>query len=1052
MQRLRTYLRFLCATLLLLGASACNPEFGPSPKQKGTLSLWPQLFEGLQMSGSNTRALVPDTADPVNAGDSVEARDELRENYLRSLDVFVKRSDAAENADWFKVYHLYNVEGIEQVKHQLAANWNEEGYLPNVNYDIYATANNNHTREGAPTLPASLTELKALTTTTNSVFRYHSETDVAGSNYMRSDDENDGRKKEFLMDGKIEGWQIDPNRAEQVFDMDLNRAAVKIIVNFKYSDLKTMVLVSDDKVDPMPKILNPETGQDSLGTLKVYLENVGRTPGLPRWKYVNFVMESSDITGGALDGPTPANKYRTYGSNFIATKLHGDEVPNIDDSYTLTTYTYPIDWSDNPAKAPYLLLSVFYATADNQQWRSYYRIPVCDESKTTSLKRNHIYIVNAEIASLGASNDSFEAPDEELRIEYHVIPWTETNIQQEATVIKISDTKYLTVSPTTYTLKGNERQSIDLLWYASVSPSDQRYVDIDPSSLNISFVNYLGQTIDIKGTVTKQVRNAQGDLVTATENNTDGTGDIVITATAPTGTGTANGEKVIITITPGGIIRVASDALDSRAIKDISFDVKLKNVNDLPAEHVTIRHFPLDNLQSITGLWSSRWDGSSGTTSETVYTYDPVAAGWSEWEGFEWEVCDESTYNSLEDSERKTDILHHTDELSTPAGATNISSHPGGVPISQSEWAAGIGNNNTDRQNANSEGNAVNGYYATGGSATEETNGDYRFNNGATPTYTWNGNAVTLSCVDYNSRNRSWTYNGYDYVVGTSLYQYQNNRYRIRTNLWKYANYYHIETLYDYDLTHYFRKKYYRTEEVVAPPSTGQWVDWDRDNGQTYNEANAKYTTGLNFTAKIFNTSDSKIYAIGVTNNDNNYTYNRATSQTSYGTYSTSGTFANTTSSFANLTNNQMYVVQVTASSTQFVLGKPVLDANYQSQDHVASPAFMIASQLGATMTFNNGADAATHCGTYMEVGMDGTRYVNWRLPTAEEIGVIIQYQDNNKVQGTTMVKVLGGAWYWTLNGSSANVPSGSGGSQNGAYTRCIRDMSLEEINALNNR
>lgn len=1037
--------------LILLGVSACIPEFGPTSGKGGSLSLWPQLFEGLQVNGNKTRgALVPDTTDPVNAGDSVEARDELRENYLRSLDVFVKRSDAAENADWFKVYHLYNVEGIEQVKHQIAANWSEEGYLPNVGYDIYATANNNHTREGAPTLPASLTALKALTTTTNSIFRYHSETDVADSNFMRSDDENDGRKKEFVMDGRIEGWQIDPNRSEQVFDMDLNRNAVKIIVNLKYSDIKSMVLVSDDMVEPMPKILNPVTGQDSLGTLKTYLENVGRTPGLPRWKYVNFVMESSDIAGGTLDGPTPVEKYRTYGGNFVANKLHGDEVQNIDDSYTITTYTYPTDWSDNPSKAPYLLLSIFYVTAENQQWRSYYRIPVCDESKTTSLKRNHIYIVNAEIASLGASNDSFEAPDEELRIEYHVIPWTETNIQQEATVIKISDTKYLTVSPTTYTLKGDERQSIDLLWYASVSPPDQRYVDIDPSSLHISFVNYLGQTIDIKGTVTKQVRNAQGNLVTATENNTDGTSDIVITATAPTASGTANGEKVIITITPGGIIRVASDALDSRAIKDISFDVKLKNVNDLPAEHVTIRHFPLDNVQSITGHWSSRWDGTSGTTTETVYTYDPVASGWGDWDGFEWEVCDESTYNSLEDSERKTDILHHTDELSTPAGATNITSHPGGVLTSQSAWAAGIGSSNTDRQNANSEGNAVNGYYATGGSSTSQTNNTYSFSRNTTlnPTITWNGTTVSLTANDRNGTSRTWSYTGSDYVSSVTT----NNDRRAVTTLWTYANYYHIETLYDYDLTHYFRKKYYRTEEIVAPPSTGRWVDWDRDNGQTYNTANAKYTTGLNFTAKIFNTSDNNIYAIGVTNNNNNYTYSRATSQTSYGTYSTDGAFANSNSSFANLSNNQMYVVQVTASSTQFVLGKPTLDGNYQSQDHVASPAFMIASQLGATMTFNNGADAATHCGTYMEVGMDGTRYVNWRLPTKEEINVIIQYQDDNKVSGTTMVKVLGGAWYWTLDGSSANVPSGSGGTQNGAYTRCIRDMSLDEINALNNR
>ena len=135
-------------------------------------------------------------------------------------------------------------------------------------------------------------------------------------------------------------------------------------------------------------------------------------------------------------------------------------------------------------------------------------------------------------------------------------------------------------------------------------------------------------------------------------------------------------------------------------------------------------------------------------------------------------------------------------------------------------------------------------------------------------------------------------------------------------------------------------------------------------------------------------------------------------------------------SRYSNLDNPHMYVLQVTSTSNKYALGKPVLDGNYQSQDKVCSPAFMIASQLGAVSTTNSGTTAATHCGTYMEVEAGtGKRFVGWRLPTKQEIEVIIGYQDGTYTNGVTMVTVLGGAYYWALDGTTANVPSGSGGS-----------------------
>ena len=85
-----------------------------------------------------------------------------------------------------------------------------------------------------------------------------------------------------------------------------------------------------------------------------------------------------------------------------------------------------------------------------------------------------------------------------------------------------------------------------------------------------------------------------------------------------------------------------------------------------------------------------------------------------------------------------------------------------------------------------------------------------------------------------------------------------------------------------------------------------------------------------------------------------------------------------------------------------------------------------------------------------MEVGEDGKRYVGWRLPTKQEIEVIISYQDGTYTGKVTMETVLGGQYYWSLEGTTAYVANGSGGSTTTGYVRCVRDLTLEEVNQLN--
>ena len=163
-------------------------------------------------------------------------------------------------------------------------------------------------------------------------------------------------------------------------------------------------------------------------------------------------------------------------------------------------------------------------------------------------------------------------------------------------------------------------------------------------------------------------------------------------------------------------------------------------------------------------------------------------------------------------------------------------------------------------------------------------------------------------------------------------------------------------------------------------------------------------------------------------------------------------------STASNVNNNQMYVLQITAANDQYRLARPNLTTNtarvngqdvtyYTSNDDVLSPAFMLASQLGVI----NGSNAlsqtasAIHCALYKEVASDGTEFKEWRLPTKQEVAYMIYNQYHNS---NVMIEVLRGQFYWTLDGGTAentDAPTDSN-----VYTRCVRDVSAEEIAKLN--
>ena len=217
----------------------------------------------------------------------------------------------------------------------------------------------------------------------------------------------------------------------------------------------------------------------------------------------------------------------------------------------------------------------------------------------------------------------------------------------------------------------------------------------------------------------------------------------------------------------------------------------------------------------------------------------------------------------------------------------------------------------------------------------------------------------------------------------------------------------------------------------MSIPSTGQWVDWEND--RTPHTTQKTVYDGTNFYAKVYN--NGSMYRITETSsgNGNNRRYT-----------ATQGANAGT-----NLTNNHMYVIQISSTSSEYVFGKPTLDANYQSPDNVVYPALMMASQLGAVTSFtgNNAArNAANHCGTYMEVDVNGKRFTGWRLPTDAEINVIYKYQYDDNAR-EIITEVLSGENYYNLSGGYSNNPENNpNGTNTNRYVRCVREMSEEDL------
>lgn len=157
--------------------------------------------------------------------------------------------------------------------------------------------------------------------------------------------------------------------------------------------------------------------------------------------------------------------------------------------------------------------------------------------------------------------------------------------------------------------------------------------------------------------------------------------------------------------------------------------------------------------------------------------------------------------------------------------------------------------------------------------------------------------------------------------------------------------------------------------------------------------------------------------------------------------------------------NNRMYIIQVSSTKdSKYNIAHPNTDkATGYTNDEVVSPAFMIASQLGAVKSANfTQSKAKTHCETYREVKKENGKqviYDGWRLPTKTEIQFIVDFQkESYKHNASSEFKkpikpVLEGANYYTLN--NIDVATNISGANSGTFVRCVRDLTPEEVDEL---
>lgn len=317
--------------------------------------------------------------------------------------------------------------------------------------------------------------------------------------------------------------------------------------------------------------------------------------GTPTWQLLNYNTQTTLF--GVNTAKSIASMSETETNEAMAKTTDG---------YQLVTYSYATLWDDN-ASAPQAKIKVMLKKGEEKPVDYYYSIPVRDPKTTKELERNYVYTANATVTSLGSSSDITYG--DAMNLVYDVQKWT----KGEETTINAGDQKYLLVSPTFMIMKNQRFDNSTIKFYGSgeckVETVEIYYYDKNGKKQKCSGSQYFDASA--------KYADGHGELKDK--------GTIVI--------GKENSET-------------ANDFVPL-SVKYIKIKVTCDGLEEL----VTIKQYPLEYIQGIAGLYSTKddwidWqrDQASHDTKKTSsddnfnakvksgdYIYEYYDANYAEW-------------------------------------------------------------------------------------------------------------------------------------------------------------------------------------------------------------------------------------------------------------------------------------------------------------------------------------------------------------------------------------------------------------------------------------
>ena len=1076
-------------------AVSCIPEMEMDP----TATTGYELLIQTRVDGMATKADVPDVP-------------ELKEDDIQTLDVYISgtfKGDAAPSVKHFSLNagtNLVSTSGGSQTW-RVSPDWRTDHFVVGNTYTVYVAANSSKVKtsvdSGDPTVATTTLSDMNITTLAslkNAIeFDYNpAEDNGKGGKYpfwgnqtsggvnpallgvhklftsgsISSAGDDAGRSftedKRFLMNGTASFTATLDSDGRNILVTDavtLTRAAAKIAVSIRF---------------------NP-----------TYLSTKHWTPcGQPKWRFCNFAFNTpifSDLT----PDPAPAvSRFTTEGEAgmpLYASLSAGSEYSTDSDKhFSFATYSYPFSWTAETAdsNAPAIIVSVCYrddsdlsvAEASRPvKWQDY-KIPVVNpEAGIFSLDRNKMYTIDATITDGTLDPDPYD-----LKAAYIILAWDSS----DSMPVNKRDNSYIDVIPdaiaehsgtqkvTDVILRGNGQQSFRL---EILKPKTKSFAIAFFGISGASQSNPFGQTATptdypLTGTYTGKKGNVYNHAATGAQvpYYINLNGDIRNTI-GNSSTPADNYIQNCFVKEDDEHLLIISDALPNKGVKFMKIRVYLESDPSIYMD-VNIRHYPTDAIMAKVGHWASRqsaaytagiiqesdriagpeelfFDMNTHKGSQTYggdeISYDPDV--YDSWKGFKyyvWETCNETDTGVKElrhNFEITQDVYKsHTDDGTVDGTADagfekHIDTNSYTLYFIENEGVKnGVGAGSLseceDLANRKSESSAF----------LTKNKEDHKW-------YYWGDATQGFYRVSDKLSLQDALTEGYnvDYIVEEDI---TTGGLFPRTDTHYYGYRFNVKHRVYYTGEQWVRKKFYHVKSNFRT-----WPDWSLDIGKTFYVGMYQLSGGrtFNYPARIAESNTEWYHFAGNTSGD-------------------SATLAKTAIAAK---NRQMYILQLSETSADYTIGRPLMNESYMSDDEVVSPAFMIASQLGFLNTDmvplkqpDGKPDlssskyakywAAAHCASYLEVDTNGDYYYGWRLPTRREIEVMMQYQGDgtsaNLVSGfpvsnddRVMKPVLEAGYYFALNGELVDNTAYSNGANNEVTVRCVRDLTPQEIEAL---